>query len=139
MTINRAEIAAKILERLDIKIDKDDPAFLLVELNVIAFEDLIEPIAQKLKQSERLPDNINKSAAKIQSLVDQLNISKELIVAEIAASSRTAIKNDIQEIINNATNQLDQRIAKVSRLSKITFASSIVLLIGTVLMLAKNF
>lgn len=138
MTLNRSEIAAKILERLDVKIDKDDPAFLLVELNAIAFEDLISPILKKLKDSENLPAKINSSAANIQKLLDRIDVNKEIIVGEIASSARAAMRNEVQAILNESMKQFDERAKKITTLLKVFYVSASGLLVLIIALAIKK-
>lgn len=95
--MDRNKVIADLVAKVGVKIDADDPAFLLVELNALVFAELIEPAISRLdtnltelKKLRALPAMLAEQSERIEDQIGRINASKEYLIAEIARRAQTA-------------------------------------------------
>lgn len=95
--MDRNKIIADLVAKVGVKIDADDPAFLLVELNALVFAELIEPAISRLdanlaelKKIRALPAMMTEQSDRIEEQISRINASKEYLIAEIARRAQIA-------------------------------------------------
>jgi hypothetical protein len=85
LIVDRDRMIAEMLERVGARVDRDDPAFVLVELNRLALE-----------------ETVNALAARVQSIVSQLETAGRTAGASVgraaAAQAADAFGNAVQNI-----------------------------------------
>ena len=47
--MNKAKMVATIVERFEVRLDQDDPAFVLVELNKLALEETAQALVDQIE------------------------------------------------------------------------------------------
>jgi hypothetical protein len=118
--MDRSKLIASLVESHGVKLDQDDPAFVLVELNAMVFDELTQPILDRLEstldQLSEISDNLDEKTAiftkQVANLnagldektaifikqVDNMKASKELLIAEIALRSKKQMDVDLKNI-----------------------------------------
>jgi len=135
--MDRSKLIAALVERLEVKIDQDDPAFVLVELNALVFEELVQPLLDRLDEVadsvsglsklSNLPKRLDEKSAALDEQITRLNASKEILIAEIAVSVKKKLANDIEAGVNSTRDRTAAIVNKMLTKHVIVLA---VLLIG---------
>ena len=111
--MDRKKIIAELVERLDVKIDEDDPAFVLVELNALVFQELIEPLLDRLDGLAKLPSSLDEKARTLDDQIGRLNASKEMLIAEIAMTAKRKVTEEIKGELNSVQEQTKTLVGKM--------------------------
>ncbi len=118
--MDRSKLIASLVESHGVKLDQDDPAFVLVELNAMVFDELTQPTLDRLestldqlseisdildektaiftKQVANLNAGLDEKTAIFIKQVDNIKASKELLIAEIALRSKKQMDVDLKNI-----------------------------------------
>ena len=83
-------MVAAIVERLKVRLDEDDPAFVLVELNKLALEETAQALVDKL---EPIPTRIEQAA---QALLAQVETKATHRTAEAIAQATIRINEEVK-------------------------------------------
>lgn len=133
--MDRNKVIAELVAKVGVKIDADDPAFLLVELNALVFAELIEPAISRLdtnltelKKLRALPAMLAEQSERIEDQIGRINASKEYLIAEIARRAQTAAVTSAQTATPDACKTRWLEYIAVGIISACVTAAAIVLI-----------
>jgi len=106
--MDKSRLAIVVYKRTGFPLEPDDPAFVLVELNRVALEDLLDEAARRLAERlEPFPERIRSSGAAVASQVASQAAQR---VAEMLAESRHTIAAETEQ----AQRRIAEHAAKLS-------------------------
>jgi len=88
--VDKGKMVAAIVERLKVRLDEDDPAFVLVELNKLALEETAQALVDQL---EPIPTRIEQAA---QALLAQVETKATHRTAEAIAQATIRINEEVK-------------------------------------------
>lgn len=106
--MNKGQIIASIVERFKVRLDEDDPAFILVEMNRMALLETGKAIVSEL---EPIPAKINEAA---QQLLSQVEEQTKHQTDQAVDDARIRISEEVTQARVTAT-QLIEDVAKANR------------------------
>ena len=102
--MERREMIAEITRRFDIKLDENDPAFVLVELNRLAMNEAGHHV---LDQLERIPELVDEALKQSWSALPTANFHVEHefsvpkdFAKEVVAAVRKTLANSLESMLN---------------------------------------
>ncbi|WP_131421460.1 hypothetical protein [Comamonas thiooxydans] len=106
--MNKGQIISSIVERFKVRLDEDDPAFILVEMNRMALLDTCKAIVEEL---EPIPAKINEAAQQLLSQVEEQTKHQTDLAVEDAS---IRIAEEVSQARVTAT-QLIEDVARANR------------------------
>ncbi|MCX8016898.1 MAG: hypothetical protein N2690_03185 [Rhodocyclaceae bacterium] len=106
--MDKGKMIAAIVERMKVRLDEDDPAFVLVELNRLALEATAKAVVDQL---EPIPGKIEKAAAALLADVDKKATHR---TAEAVAQATLRINDEVEKARATAA-KLIEDVAKANR------------------------
>lgn len=106
--VDRGKMVAAIVERMKVRLDEDDPAFVLIELNKLALESTANAIVDQL---EPIPAKIEAAA---RALLDEVETKATHRTAEAIAQATLRINEEVEKSRSTAA-RLIEDVAKANR------------------------
>ncbi len=108
--MDQNRLIAEVMQRTGIRLSPDDPAFVVVELNRLAFEDLIEKAGERL---DPLAERIDKAARLAAAEVTRSTLRS---ISEETREARALIANEAREAAARASAEADaaRKVAAVA-------------------------
>jgi hypothetical protein len=99
--VDRDRLIAEVMHRTGVRLSPDDPAFALVELNLLAFDDLIQragdrldPLAERIDKAARLA-SVELTRTALRSIGEETREARALIANEAReAAARVSAEAD---------------------------------------------
>jgi hypothetical protein len=99
--VDQNRLIAEVMQRTGIRLSPDDPAFVIVELNRLAFEDLIERAGERL---DPLAERIDKAARLAATEVTRSTLRS---ISEDTREARALIASEAREAASRAIAEAD--------------------------------
>jgi hypothetical protein len=105
--MDKQKLIAEIVQRFDVKLDHDDPAFILVELNRLVLEDSAQKIANQITQAADKLDGLT-----TRRVDDVISIANETL-SKFAQKTNELKKtiNSLQPPLSSEQPKLEQNTA----------------------------
>lgn len=128
--MNKRQIIAALVEKTGTKIDENDPAFLLVELNIIMLDNVANNIATKLEDifSKKTNNYISSIDDSIKILIKKnVEIERSIIYLQKSiVSEKQNLAIEMQKTINYIENSIKIKYRFITAYIIISFLAGII-------------